>query len=63
MEREKMVEVLAEELRTNSALRHRMGIEGAADMASSEEDGPADAVVFVDKDGQMWALALLEQAE
>lgn len=63
MDRSKIVEVLTEELRTNSALRHRMGIVGAADPVSSETDGPHEAVVFEDKDGKVWALALLEQEE
>lgn len=63
MDKEKIVEVLTEELRINSALRHRMGIVGAADPVSSEADGPHEAVVFEDKDGKVWALAVLEQDE
>ena len=60
MEKGKLVEVLAQEMRTNTALRHRLGIEGAADAVSSEADGPLEAVVFQDKDGKNWALAVLE---
>lgn len=63
MDKAKIVEVLTEELRVNTALRHQMGIIGAADPVSSEADGPHEAVVFEDKDGKVWALAVLEQAE
>lgn len=58
-----MVEVLAEELRNNSVLRHKMGIEGSADAVSSEANGPLEAVVFADKDGKPWAIAVLEDDE
>lgn len=56
-----MVRELEKELRENSALRHRLGIEGGIDTASTEEGGAAEAVVFSDKDGVVWALPFLEQ--
>lgn len=58
-----MIQALEAELRTNSALRHRMGIEGAADAFAPEANGPLEAVVFADKDGKQWALALLEETD
>lgn len=61
MDKETLVRELTAELRVNSSLRHRMGIDGAAEAVSSEADGPLEAVVFEDKDGKVWALAVLEQ--
>ena len=61
MEKEEIVEDLATELRLNNALRHRMGIEGAADAVSSQENGPVEAVVYRDRHGKNWALAVLEE--
>lgn len=63
MEKETLVQVLRNELRVNDALRHRMGIQSAVESVASEENGPLEAVVFVDKDGRHWALAVLEETE
>lgn len=63
MDKATVLRELCNELRVNSSLRHRMGIETAAEVISSEAGGPEEAVVFTDKDGKDWALVALEQTE
>jgi gamma-glutamyl-gamma-aminobutyrate hydrolase PuuD len=63
MDKETIVKELYNELRVNNSLRHRMGIDSAAEMVAASADGPVEAVVFTDKDGKDWALAVLEQEE
>lgn len=63
MTKEEIVRELEKELQTNSALRHRLGIEGAADAVATEADGPVEAVVFEDREGKSWAVAVLEETD
>jgi hypothetical protein len=52
MEKKEVVEELKEALRTNSHLRHRLGIDEGSGGPDVLEDG--ETIAFTNKDGEDW---------